>query len=480
MGEGVPDFLPQEWTFIIGESLVKRDLVSLCGRMGVEFPGRRLESLSEYALAQSLAEIVLDEPGPDRDLILERLRTSNQMVSRQVGEMSAGHLRGAIEEPAAWPQSVTPGRLLWALGSDPRASVRKLTRGLSDFLAVSAAELLKDGPASSRPAPGLKDAMTEMREATEKLTELASQERRRADRDGRRIRDLEGQVAELRKQAAERDERLAARKSDLEVARGETQKAQRELEAARGRLKAQPPPESWESERRRLEHEVKALASKLEEERASLRTAFEAAERKAQEELAGERSRSESARRDAEAARKESSWLRDKLKTPVPPPAPVARDPERVAVFAEVQSLYYLAVARRSRIDYRQAFERCLQGRRLGRALAYIVEVPGTDPSGFKQMLHGQGFQVRSKPGRHPGVWTSSLEADLRDAARSCGRISICTANSELAGTIGALAAEGVHVTLVSFDDPVVAPLRQAATEFIPIDAAMLMPLPAR
>lgn len=478
MREGDPKFHPHEWTFILGESIVKRDLVSLCGRLGVEFPGRRLESLSEYTLAQSLAEIVLDEPGPDRDLILERLRTSNQMLSDQVRDMTVDHLRGAVQDPAAWPQTASPGRLLWVLGTDMRGGVRKLTLEFSDFLA-SSRELLEGGPMPARAGPGFKDAVTEMREATEKLTELASQERRRADRDGRRIRDLEAQVGELRKQAAERDERLAARKSELETARGETQKALRELEAARGRLKAQPP-ESWESERRRLEHEVKALAAKLEEERAALRAALEAAQRSAQEELAGERSRTESARRDAEAARKETTWLRDKLKTPVPPPAPVPRDPERVAIFAEVQSLYYLAVARRSRIDYRQAFDRCLQGRRLGRALAYIVEVPGTDPSGFKQMLHGQGFQVRSKPGRHPSVWTSGLEADLRDAARSCGRISICTANPELAGTIGALAADGVHVTLVSFDDPVVAPLRQAATEFAPIDAAMLMPLPAR
>lgn len=479
MGEGIPAFSHPEWVAIIGESLVKRDLAALCGRLGLDFHGRRPDTLPEFALAEPLAEIVLGGRGHERDLIVEKVRGSNHTIAERVRQRPLEELKEAILEPDLWPSTATPGRMLWALKTDPREAVRELARDF-DFVRKEMARFLKKAHKAPRSRPAeIGGAVSELREATERLAEITEAERRRADRDGRKIRDLEEQAAALRREIAERDERLAARKAELEKARGEAARAGHEVEALCSKLKAQPP-ESWESERRRLEHEVRALGKELEAARDSARAALEAAERQLQERLAAERSQTEEARRRVEAAEKEAAWLREKLKTPVAPPPPPRRDPDRVAIFAEVQSLYPLASARRGRIDYRLILERGLGGRRLGRALAYLLDVPGVDAAPFKLALHSIGYQVRSKPGRDPRIWTPGLEADLRDAARTCGRIAIATANQDLAGVLGGIAAEGVHVTLISFDDPVLGALRPAASEFLPIDEEMLRPLPAR
>lgn len=467
MGEGLPQFSRAEWIAVIADSLVKRDLVSLCGRLGIEFPGRRPDSMSERALAEPLAEIVTSAPGPDRDLVLQRLESSNRMIADRVASLGVEELKEALNDPDRWPRTATPGRLLWALRTDSRAGARRLA---SDFgEAIGSVDEFLDRLAE--PRPGVRDAV-----ATEKLSEIASGERRRAER---RIVELEEQAVGLRKQVAERDQRLAARKAELEAAQESARRLDRELEGARGRLKAQPS-ESWESERRRLTHEVAELRRELAQSQESARRDLEASERRREEEARKEREAGEALRREIEAARKDAAWLREKLKTPVAPPPAAKRDPDRVAVFAEVQSLYFLAVARRSRVDYRQVLERGQGEGRLGRALAYVVDLPGIDAAPFKQVLQGFGFQVRSRPGTDARAWTAGLDTDLRDAARTCGRIAIATANPDLANVLGSLAAEGVHVTLISFEDPRVATLRSAASAFEPIGSDMLRPLPAR
>jgi uncharacterized coiled-coil protein SlyX len=475
MGEGIPEFPFGAWVSIIGESLVKRDLVALCGRLEIEFKGRRLESLPEAVLAEPLARLVL-EGGAEAEQILERVRRANQMLSESVKAKSVDELRDSVGDPDCWPGSVTAGRLMWALAADSRSGVRRLGRHFRD--ATGVADRLMAAMDDDE-GPGARGAATEFREAAEKLSEIVSDERRRAERDARRIRSLEEQIAALRQELAERDQRISARKVDLEKSQEQVRRLERELESARAKLKAHPP-ESWESERKRLLHEVAELRRGVEQAASAARDEREALAGQFEGRLRAESEAAAEAREQAEAARKEAAWLRERLKSPVPAAPPPRRDSDRVAVFAEVQSLYFLARARSSRVDYRQVLERARADGLLGRALAYVVDVPGTQAGAFKQVLQNMGFQVRAKPGIDAGVWTSGLETDLRDAARTCGRIAVATANPRLANVLGELAAAGIVVTLLSVDDPSIAPLRSAASAFVPIGGDMLRPIVSR
>ncbi len=476
---GPPEIRPHEWLPIIAESLVKSDLVALCKKLGVSFPGHRMETLDVCTLALPLAEDASSAAPRHRDIVVEWLGRANQMIAEKARGMSVGKLRDAVYDPQLLGRTVTHGRLLWVLRNDPRATARRLADGISSA-AREEYRLMPEEPVNAPPAdPVVQKAVSEIRDAADRLAALTVGQGKRVERDEKRIESLEAQVDDLKKQVAARDERLAARRTEHDSVRAELSAAESELTALRARLKSQPP-ESWDSERRRLDHEARSLKKEIEEANAANRSALESAEREWTKRLEAEKLAAEAARREADMARREAAWLREKLKIPVAPPAPPPRDPDRVAVFIETQSLYPLSIARHTRIDYRKVLETCLKGRRLGRALAYVVEVPGTDPSSFKQKLQSQGFQVRARPGRNAGVWTAGLETDLRDAARSCGRLCVATANAELAGAIGAISAEGTPVILVCFDDPSIAPLRAAAGEFIPIDAEMLRPMPAR
>ncbi|MFP6644193.1 MAG: NYN domain-containing protein, partial [Candidatus Latescibacterota bacterium] len=72
---------------------------------------------------------------------------------------------------------------------------------------------------------------------------------------------------------------------------------------------------------------------------------------------------------------------------------------ERVAIFADVQNLYYTVKEQHnSHFDYGAFLREATAGRQLVKALAYATDKGDERQRRFQQILKGLGFDVRLQP----------------------------------------------------------------------------------
>ena len=101
-----------------------------------------------------------------------------------------------------------------------------------------------------------------------------------------------------------------------------------------------------------------------------------------------------------------------------------------VAVFADVQNLYYTArQAHRRNVDYNALWARATGGRQVVAAHAYAVERGDEKQRQFQNILRAIGFNVKLKPflqragGSAKGDWDVGITIDIMEQASSVGRV---------------------------------------------------------
>ena len=69
---------------------------------------------------------------------------------------------------------------------------------------------------------------------------------------------------------------------------------------------------------------------------------------------------------------------------------------QRVAVLVDVQNLYYSAQALyKTKINYKNLLQLCVQGRVLTRSIAYTIKTDETREQNFFEALNVAGFEVK-------------------------------------------------------------------------------------
>ncbi len=155
---------------------------------------------------------------------------------------------------------------------------------------------------------------------------------------------------------------------------------------------------------------------------------------------------------------------------------------DRVAVLVDVQNMFYSAkYLKQSKVDYGKLLTGILDGRSLVRAIAYIVQKPDVDQSGFHDALSRIGFDLRVKEMKiHPQVGDKksvakgshdiTITCDALMLAPKVDTIVLVTGDGDFAILADRLKALGCRVEVVSFDGSTAGDLIHAADEFIPIN----------
>ncbi len=152
----------------------------------------------------------------------------------------------------------------------------------------------------------------------------------------------------------------------------------------------------------------------------------------------------------------------------------------RVALFVDVQSVFYNARNLYGRkMDFKKLVEVTRADRELGLAVAYIVQSPDVDQSNFISMLQHNGYSVRQKtPGRHadgvPSV-ESSMAADIASQVRGFDAVVLVAGDGEIMDLAGDLSGSGVRVELFAFEQNVPDEARGASDQFVAIDEELLL-----
>ena len=159
---------------------------------------------------------------------------------------------------------------------------------------------------------------------------------------------------------------------------------------------------------------------------------------------------------------------------------------ERVAIFADVQNLYYGSQQEyNSRLDFRKFLDWAVAERSMIRAVAYIVEDGEHDQEAFKAMLWDAGFEIRSKPlikrrdGSKKGNWDIAIAVDAMAIGPRVDTVIIASGDGDFSDLADHLINTGVRVEASGFKSSTGHQIIDASTEYraIPED---LCPIPVK
>jgi uncharacterized LabA/DUF88 family protein len=165
----------------------------------------------------------------------------------------------------------------------------------------------------------------------------------------------------------------------------------------------------------------------------------------------------------------------------VPRDFPVNID-QRVGVFVDVQNMFYTAKYKFNRkIDYKNLIESIARGRRVVRAMAYIVQAPEIDQSQFKHILEELGFELRIKElrvradGTAKGDWDMGIAIDTITMREKLDVVALVSGDGDFTDLVYLLRSSGIRVEVYSFPSNTADDLIEAATYYHPMDEKFLM-----
>lgn len=155
---------------------------------------------------------------------------------------------------------------------------------------------------------------------------------------------------------------------------------------------------------------------------------------------------------------------------------------QRVGVFVDVQNLFYSARAlHQGKMNFKKLLESIVHGRKLARALAYIVKKPEIDQSGFIDALTRLGYEIKSKDlkirldGTAKGDWDMGIAIDALAMASKLDVVILVSGDGDFVPLVEMLKAQGCKVEVVSFQKSTASELIEAATEYVAIDKSWLL-----
>lgn len=146
---------------------------------------------------------------------------------------------------------------------------------------------------------------------------------------------------------------------------------------------------------------------------------------------------------------------------------------QRVAVFADSQNLYHSAHSLYSRnVDYRELLATSVAGRRLVRAIAYVIRAESPDEETFFDALEDIGFEAKIKDikrfqdGTIKADWDVGISLDAVTLASHVDAAVLCTGDGDFTRLCWHLRQAGVRVEVMSFGESTAEELIEAADYF--------------
>ena len=155
---------------------------------------------------------------------------------------------------------------------------------------------------------------------------------------------------------------------------------------------------------------------------------------------------------------------------------------ERVAIFVDVQNVYYTTRDAFGRhFDYHAFWARFAAGREVVVANAYAVERGDPRQQQFQAILRGIGFTVKLKPfiqrsdGSAKGDWDVGITLDAMEAGPRVDHVVLVSGDGDFDLLVERLRKRcGVWVTVVGVAPLTADSLMRAASDFVPVDTSLL------
>lgn len=150
---------------------------------------------------------------------------------------------------------------------------------------------------------------------------------------------------------------------------------------------------------------------------------------------------------------------------------------QRVAVFVDVQNLYYSAKSLyNTKVNFANILKEAVSGRKLVRAFAYVINAEMKGEKGFHDALEAIGFEVRAKDlqifhgGAKKGDWDVGIAMDVMRVASKVDVVVIISGDGDFKDLLEYVRSIGCRAEVIAFGKSASSLLKGTADSFIDMD----------
>ncbi|MBD3203862.1 NYN domain-containing protein [Candidatus Woesearchaeota archaeon] len=150
---------------------------------------------------------------------------------------------------------------------------------------------------------------------------------------------------------------------------------------------------------------------------------------------------------------------------------------QRVGVFVDVQNMYYSAKQLyHSKVNYTNILNSATAGRKLIRAITYVIKADVKDEKDFFDALEKIGFEVKQKDlqvffgGAKKGDWDVGIAMDVMRLAAKLDVIVLVSGDGDFKDLLNHAKALGCRAEVIAFGKTASSRLKEEADHFIDMD----------
>lgn len=496
---------PDMMVWVLDDTLDQSSMEQLCRACELIADGAPGRRVPKRRLVVDLVEAFYrDERNARR--IEEALSEANRGLLQACREMPLSEVLEQVADRDGLLREGRAGRLLHALANDPREEVRGVARRLFASLREKEASA-EDGRRAGEAEARLKARLGEVTRAYEEVRREMEEVRQRLAAAESEKKAYEEKLQGLVEERTALKRRVLDLQRDLAAAQTAQRHAEEEAARLRQRVEQAVPADAGTAalslnhltrESRKIQYTLEKIEKYL--DAASSRkaegpdrflealsdTVMEVKALVTREIIDNGRERNE-VRRTLEELRGEVRGLQSEVRRASEVdrrPARMPGEAERVGVFVDVQNIFYAAKQFNARLDFEKLLRTAAAGnRRLIRAIAYVVQSPEVDQSGFITMLQQKSYEVKRKnlrtrsDGSAKGDWDMGMAIDIIDLAKKLDVVVLVSGDGDFVSLVNLIKTVGPKVEVYSFLHNTARDLIQAADEYFPIDESLLLRL---
>ncbi len=150
---------------------------------------------------------------------------------------------------------------------------------------------------------------------------------------------------------------------------------------------------------------------------------------------------------------------------------------QRVGVLIDVQNLYHSAKnLYQARVNFREILKTAVAGRKLIRAIAYVISTESGEEKQFFEALTRLGIETKTKPlktfygGMKKADWDVGMSVDAVKMLATLDVIVIISGDGDFAPLVEYLKNQGRQVEAIAFGRSASSELKKAADDFVDLD----------
>jgi len=150
---------------------------------------------------------------------------------------------------------------------------------------------------------------------------------------------------------------------------------------------------------------------------------------------------------------------------------------QRVGVLIDVQNMYHSAKnLYKARVNFRKILATAISGRKLVRAVAYVIATETGEEKAFFEALEKAGIELRTKElqifpgGMKKADWDVGMAVDAIRLSKLCDAVVLVTGDGDFVPLVEYLkGAWGGQVEVIAFGKSTSSKLKESADDFIDI-----------